>query len=140
LEQLLNKQTQGDQMRQLTVDEKIFLEELLVNVKEVEILVWDDTKTDTVKSMILQIGRKAKEKRDVSEFHEREQIKIARHAKARGDTPSPKSQPSLFLTSMYGIAYEGEFREGVSVVPIEMQARLDRICISINRTLNAYSE
>ena len=94
-------------MRELTADEKIFLEELLVNVKEVEILVWDDTKTDTVKSMILQIGRKAKEKRDVSEFHEREQIKIARHAKARGDTPSPKSQPSLFLTSMYG-AVKGE--------------------------------
>jgi hypothetical protein len=41
---------------------------------------------------------------------------------------------------MYGIAYEGEFREGVSLAPIEMQARLDRICFSIDRALNAYSE
>jgi hypothetical protein len=113
---------------------------LLVNVKEVEKLVWDDTKTDNVKSMILQIGCEANGKRDASESHERVQIKIARHAKARGDAPSPRSQPSLFLTSMYGIAYEGEFREGVSLVPIEMQARLDRICVSINRTLNPYTE
>jgi hypothetical protein len=50
-------------MRKLTLDEKTFLEELLVNVKEVEKLVWDDTKTDTVKSMILQIGCKANEKK-----------------------------------------------------------------------------
>jgi hypothetical protein len=127
-------------MRELTTDEKTFLEELLANVKEVEKLVWDDTKTDTVKSMILQIGCKANEKRDASESHERAQIKIARRAKARGDTSSPESQPSLFLTSIYGVAYECEFREGVSLAPIEMQARLDRMCISINRTLSAYSE
>jgi hypothetical protein len=127
-------------MRKLTLDEKKFLEELLVKVKEVEKLVWDDTKTDTVKSMILQIGCKANEKKDASESHERAQIKIARQAKARGDTFSPESQPSLFLTSLYGVAYESEFREGVSLVPIEMQARLDRICVSINRTLIAYSE
>ena len=127
-------------MRELTADEKTFLEELLVNVKEVEELVSDDTKTDTVQSMILQIGCKANRKLDASESHERAQIKIARHAKARGDTPSPERQPSLFLTSMYGVAYEGEFRDGVSLVPIEMQARLDRICVSINRALNAYSE
>jgi hypothetical protein len=127
-------------MRELTLDEKTFLEELLVNVKEVEKLVWDDTKTDTVKSMIRQIGYRANGKRDASESHERAQIKIARRAMAAGDTPSPKSQPSLFLTSMYGIAYEGEFREGVSLVPIEMQARLDRICVSINRALSPYTE
>jgi hypothetical protein len=127
-------------MRELTAEEKTFLEELLANVKEVEKLVWDDTKTDTVQSMIRQIGYKATGKRDASESHERAQIKIARRAMAAGDTPSPKSQPSLFLTSMYGIAYEGEFREGVSLVPTEMQARLDRICISINRALNAHSE
>jgi hypothetical protein len=94
-------------MRELTADEKTFLEELLVNVKEVEKLVWDDTKTDNVKSMILQIGCEANGKRDASESHERVQIKIARHAKARGDAPSPRSQPSLFLTSMYGIAGSG---------------------------------
>ena len=94
-------------MRELTADEKTFLEELLVNVKEVEKLVWDDTKTDNVKSMILQIGCKANRKLDASESHERVQIKIARHAKARGDAPSPRSQPSLFLTSMYGIAGSG---------------------------------
>jgi hypothetical protein len=41
---------------------------------------------------------------------------------------------------MYGIAYEGEFREGVSLVPTEMQARLDRICVSINRALNPYTK
>jgi hypothetical protein len=29
-------------MRELTTDEKTFLEELLANVKEVEKLVWDD--------------------------------------------------------------------------------------------------
>ena len=127
-------------MRELTAEEKTFLEELLANVKEVEKLVWDDTKTDTVQSMIRQIGYKANGKRDASESHERAQIKIARRAMAAGDTPSPKSQPSLFLTSMYGIAYEGEFREGVSLVPTQMQARLDRICISINRALNAHSE
>jgi hypothetical protein len=51
-------------MRELTADEKTFLEELLVNVKEVEKLVWDDTKTDNVKSMILQIGCEANGKRD----------------------------------------------------------------------------
>ena len=72
-------------MRELTADEKTFLKELLVNVKEVEKLVWDDTKTDIVKSMILQIGYKANGKRDVSESHERARIKIARHAKAQGD-------------------------------------------------------
>ena len=94
-------------MRELTADEKTFLEELLVNVKEVEKLVWDDTKTDNVKSMILQFGCEANGKRDASESHERVQIKIARHAKARGDAPSPRSQPSLFLTSMYGIAGSG---------------------------------
>jgi len=127
-------------MRELTADEKTFLKELLVNVKEVEKLVWDDTKTDIVKSMILQIGYKANGKRDVSESHERARIKIARHAKAQGDEPSPRSQPSLFLTSMYCIAYEGEFREGVSLVPTEMQARLDRICVSINRALNPYTK
>ena len=96
-------------MRELT-GEKTFLEELLVNVREVEKQVWDETKTDTVKSMILKIGCEANEKRDASESHERTKIKIARPAKARGDTSSPESQPSLFLTSMYGIAYEGEFR------------------------------
>ena len=127
-------------MRELTAARRYFWKELLVNVKEVEKLVWDDTKTDTVQSMIRQIGYKANGKRDASESHERAQIKIARRAMAAGDTPSPKSQPSLFLTSMYGIAYEGEFREGVSLVPTEMQARLDRICISINRALNAHSE
>ena len=79
-------------------------------------------------------------KKDASESHERAQIKIARQAKARGDTFSPESQPSLFLTSLYGVAYESEFREGVSLVPIETQASLDRICVSINRTLIAYSE
>jgi hypothetical protein len=127
-------------MRELTAGEKKFLQELLVNVNEVEKLVGDDTKTDTVKSMIVQIGCKANGQRDVLESREKAQLKIARHARAAGFPPSPKSQPSLFLTSLYGIAYEGEFRQGVSLVPIEMQARLDRICISINRALNAYSE